>query len=190
MSSLEQKVEDLKLTVSDKVGRCLVFNLRNDTNARKKDADFAYGRYEPAYKETELLDIYQDLLSTQTQAPEPVESATNKFGGRMNDQTLVDSLIGRLDKRSPSEPGTSQSHVMDVDSQEPVARYRKVVSQLVTVLQDPDAATERHDPSSSENEAKQQILPSPLEWTALIRECVSTLWDDSPVDLFCSSRSA
>jgi hypothetical protein len=90
----------------------------------------------------ELLDIYQDLLSTQVQAPESVESAVDEFEEQANDRTLVHSLISRLNEHSPPEPGTSQSHAMSVDSQGPITRYRQTVSRLAAILQDPDTTTE------------------------------------------------
>ena len=184
MSFLEQKVEDLKLMVPGQVRRHLKYSLCSDANAPKDDADLAYGRYEPVYTEMELLDIYQDLLSTEVQGPEPVESATNGIKEKRNDRGLVHSLISRLNEHSPPEPGTSQSHATGIDSQGPVNRYRKTVSRLAAILQDSNAATELPGPSSSipspsESNAVQRILPSPLEWAAFIRECVSTLDDES-----------
>jgi len=175
MSFLEQKVEDLGLMIPDKVRQYPEFPLRNSANASKDDADLAYGRYEPVYTEMELLDIYKDLLDTKAQTPGSAESTTNEFGEQANDQTLVHSLISRLNKHSPPEPGTSQSHTMGVDLQGPVTDYRQIVSQLAAILQDPDTVTEHPDPSPSVGEVKQQILPSPLEWAAFIRECVSAL---------------
>ena len=182
MSFLEQKVGDLKIMVPDEVMRYLAFLSYNDTNTPKDDADLAYGRYEPVYTEMELLDIYQDLLSTQVQTPELVETATDEFKEQAKDKTLVHSLISRLNEHLPLEPGTSQSHTIGIDLQEPPTRYRKTVSQLAAILQDSDTATEHSDPPSSVGKMKQQILPSPLEWAAFIRECVSTFQVEIPMD--------
>ena len=179
MSFLEKKVEDLKLMVPGEVRWCLKSSFRDEANTPKGDADLAYGRYEPVYTEMELLDIYQDLLGTKASAPESVESAVDELEEQTNDRTSVYSLISRLDEHSPQEPGTSQSHAMGVDLQGPVTRYRQTVSRLTAILQDPNVTMERLDPSPSGNEGVQQILPSPLEWAAFIRECVSTLQDES-----------
>lgn len=175
MSFLEQKVEDLKLMVPDQVRRYLEFLLCNGANVPKDDADLAYGRYEPVYTEMQLLDIYQDLLSTNFQTPGSVESATDELEEQANDQKLLHSLVNRLNDHLPPEPGTSQSHTMDTSLQDPATRYRQTVFQLAAILQDPDTATEHPDPSPSPGRVKRQILPSPLEWAAFIRECVSTL---------------
>jgi hypothetical protein len=129
----------------------------------------------------ELLDIYQDLLNTQVQTPEPVESATDEFE-EANDRKLVHSLINRLNGHLPPEPGTSQSHTLGIDLQQSATGYRHAVSQLAVVLQDPDTVTVHPDPSPPVGGMKHQILPSPLEWAALIRECVSTLQVESPMD--------
>lgn len=182
MSPLEKMVEDLGLMIPDKVRRDLEFLFCNGANAPKDDADLAYGRYEPVYTEMELLDIYQDLLGTQAQTPGLVESTTNEFEEQANDQTLVHSLTSRLNNHSPPEPGTSQSHTMSIDLQGPVTHYRQTVSQLAAILQDSDTMTEHPDPSPSVGKVKQQILPSPLEWAAFIRECVSALQVGSPMD--------
>jgi hypothetical protein len=187
MNFLEQKVEDLKLMVPGEVRRYLESSLCNDANLPKDDADLAYGRYEPVYTEIELLDIYQDLLSTQAQATGSVESATDEFEERANDRALVHSLISRLNEHSPPEPGTSQSHATGADSQEPVTRHRQTVSRLAAMLQDPDTTTEHPDPPSSvpspsENKAIQRTILSPLEWAAFIRECVSRSQDEIAVD--------
>ena len=128
----------------------------------------------------ELLDIYQDLLSTQVQVPEPAESAAAEFEEQANDRTLVHSLVTRLNEHSPPEPGTSQSHAMSVDSEWPFTRCRQTVSRLAAIIQGPDTATEHPDPPSldpspSESEVVRRTLPSPLEWAAFVRECVSTL---------------
>jgi len=123
----------------------------------------------------ELLDIYQDLLSTQVQAPESVESAADEFEAQANDRTLVHSLLSRLNEHSPPEPGTSQSHAMGIGSQGSVTRYRQTVSRLAAILQDPDITTEHPDPSSPESKTIQRILPLLPEWAAFIRECVSGL---------------
>lgn len=183
MSFLEQKVEDLKLMVPGEVRRYLEFSLCNGANSPKDDADLAYGRYEPVYTEMELLDIYQDLLSTQVQAPEMMEPAADELEEQANDRALVHSLISRLNENSPPEPGTSQSHATDVDPQGPVTRYRQTVSRLAAILQGSDTTTEHPDASSSvpssESKAVQQVLPSPLEWAAFVRECVSTLRHES-----------
>jgi len=176
MSFLEKKVEDLKLMVPGEVRQYLELSF-SDADIPKDDSDLAYGRYEPVYTEMELLDIYQDILGTQAPVPEPVESAVDEFEEQANDRALVHSLISRLDEHSPPEPGTSQAHAMDVDSQGPVTRYRRTVSRLAAIIQDPDATMERPDPSPSESKGLRPILPSPLEWAAFIRECVSTLQD-------------
>jgi len=183
MGFLEQKVEDLKLMAPGQVRRDLKFSLCNDANAPKDDDDLAYGRYEPVYTEMELLDIYQDLLSTEVQAPESAESAANGIREKTNDRKLVHSLISRLNEHSPPEPGTSQSHATGVDLQGSVTRYRNTVSRLTAILQDSNTTAEFPDPSSSnpspsECNVIQRILPSPLEWTAFVRECVSTLEDE------------
>ena len=144
----------------------LRFSFCKGAHIQKDDSDLAYGRYEPAYTEIELLGIYKDLLSTQVQTPELMESAKNESKAQFDDQTLVHSLVCQLNKHSPLEPGTSQSHTIDVESQKSVTPYRQTVSRLAAVLQDQDNVTDK---------AKQQILPSPLEWAALIRQCVSVL---------------
>ncbi|KAF9649559.1 hypothetical protein BDM02DRAFT_3186192 [Thelephora ganbajun] len=157
MSLLEQKVEDLKLMVSD-----------------KDEADLAYG-YEPVYTEMELLDIYQDLLSTQIQAPESTESAADTFEEQADDRALVHSLISRVNEHAPSEPGTSQLHATCVDSQGPVSRYRQTISRLTAILQGPGITAGHPDPSPSVpsgRNAMQQVLPSPPERAAFIRECI------------------
>jgi len=123
----------------------------------------------------ELLDIYQDLLGTQAPAPEPVESTVDVFEEQANDRILVHSLISRLHKHSPQEPGTSQSHAMSLCSQGPVTRYQRTVSRLEAIIQAPGTTMEHPNPSPSESKGVQQVLPSPLEWAAFIRECVSTL---------------
>lgn len=176
MSFLEKKVEDLKLMVPGEVRRCCV-PFCDDTDIPKDESDLAYGRYEPVYTEMELLDIYQDLLGTHVPAPDPVESAVDEFEEQANDRTLVHSLISRLDEHPPPEPGTSQSHAMGVDSQEAVTRYRRTISRLEAIIQDPDTKIEHPHPSPSTSKVEQQTLPSPLEWAALIRECVGTLQD-------------
>jgi len=177
MSFLEKKVEDLKLMVPGEVRRYLEFSFCGGANIPKDDSDLAYGRYEPVYTEMELLDIYQDLLGTQVPAPEPVQSTVDDFEEQANDRTLVHSLISRLDEHSPPEPGTSRSHAMGVDSQAALTRYRRTVSRLSAIIQDPDTTMKHPDPSPSESEGVRQTLPSPLEWAAFIRECVSTLQD-------------
>ena len=68
---------------------------------------------------------------------------------------------------------------MDLDSRGLVTRYRRTVSRLAATLQDPDTLTERPHPSSSES--KTTTLPSPLEWAAFIRECVSTSQGENDV---------
>ena len=150
------------------------FSICKDAHIQKDNPDLAYGRYEPAYTEIELLSIYKDLLGIQVQTPKLMESAKNESKAQIDDQTLVHSLVCRLDKHSPLEPGTSQSHTMNVDSQKPVTCYRQTVSRLAAVLQDPDNVADSA-PSPLTDKAKQQILPSPREWTALIRQCVSVL---------------
>lgn len=125
----------------------------------------------------ELLNVYQDLLSTQIQAPESTGSTADEFKERADDGTLVNSLKTRLNEHSPPEPGTSESHAMGIDSQGSVTRYRRIVSQLAAILQELD--TEHPDPSSSITKANHRILPSPVEWVALIRECVSSFQDES-----------
>ena len=132
----------------------------------------------------QLLDIYQDLLSTRVQAPEPVESAADKFGEQANDRALVHSFISRLNEHSPPEPGTSQSHAMDVGSQEPVTNCRQAVSRLAAAFQDQDTTMEHPDHSSSnpsplKRKTMQPILPSSLERAAITRECVGTSQDKS-----------
>jgi len=179
MGFLEQKVEDLKPMVSGNVSGYLETSFRKDADTPKDDADPAYGRYEPVYTEMELLDVYQDLLSTQVQAPKSTGSTADEFEERVNDRKLLHSLISRLDEHSPPEPG--DPHAVEIDWQDLAIRYRKPVSQLAAILQNSDAMTEYPDPSSSTTKTKQQILPSPLEWEALIRECVSSLQDESSV---------
>ena len=179
MSFLEKKVEDLKLMVSGEVRWYLELSFCDDTHIQKDDADLAYGHYEPVYTEMELLDIYQDLLGTQVSAPESAETAVDQLEEQAKDRTLVFSLIRRLYEHSPPEPGTSQSHAMDVDSQGPITRYRQTVSRLTAIFQDPDATVEHPDHSPSESKGAQRIPPSPLEWAAFIRECVSTLQGES-----------
>ena len=120
----------------------------------------------------ELLDIYQDLLGTQAPTPESGESAVDEFEEQANDRTFVHSLVSRLDEHSP---GTSQSHAMGVDSQGPVTRFRQTVSRLAAIFQDLDTSMEHPDLPPLESKGIQRILPSPLEWAAFIRECVSTL---------------
>lgn len=166
--------------------------LCNNANALKDDASLTYSRYEPVYTETELLDIYQDILNTQVQVPDPTASVADEFEERTNDRTSVYSLIKRLDEHGPPEPGTSHSHASGVDLRGPMVRYRRAISQLAAMFgdKDNDTMTERPDPSSSQNAKERQILPSLLEWTALIRECVSTLDYMSLVHRFRFSRSA
>jgi hypothetical protein len=122
----------------------------------------------------ELLDIYQDLLDTQVRTHQSAESVTDEFEEQENDRTSVHSLIKRLDKHSPPEPGTSKSHADGLDLRGPDSRYRRAVSQLAAVLEDMDTTMENPDPSSS-LEMNHRILPSPLEWASFIRECVSPL---------------
>ena len=160
------------------------FSFCSGANIPKDDSDLAYGRYEPIYTEMELLDIYQDLLGTQVPAPEPVESAVDEFEEQANDRKLVASLISRLDGNSPPEPGTSQYHAMGVGSQEPITRYRRIVSRLAAIIQDPDITVEHPDPSPSKSKGAQRSLPSPSEWTAFVRECVSTSYNESPLTDF------
>jgi hypothetical protein len=144
-----------------------------DANTSKDDSDLTNNRYGPIYTERELLEIYQDLLDTQIQTYEPAESSIETFGERENERVSV-RLINRLDKFSPQEPGTSQSHATSADFQGSITRCRRVVSQLTAILEDKGIARENSSPSPSQHEVKQQALPSVLEWTAFIRECVST----------------
>lgn len=150
----------------------------------------SYNRYEPVYTETELLDVYQDLLNTQVQTPEPAASVVDEFEEGTNDRTSVHSLIKRLNEHLPPEPETSQSHKIGVHLREPMARYRWAISRVAALLEYKDIKTEHPDPSCSQNMAKQKMLPSPPEWAALIRECVSTLDDETSVHRFRFSRSA
>ncbi|KAF9784662.1 hypothetical protein BJ322DRAFT_1021370 [Thelephora terrestris] len=120
----------------------------------------------------ELLDIYQDLLNTQVRTHQSAESVTDEFEEQENDRTSVHSLIKRLDKHSPPEPGTSKSHADGLDLRGPDSRYRRVVSQLAAVLEDMNTTMENPDPSSSQLEMNHRILPSPLEWASLVRECI------------------
>lgn len=129
----------------------------------------------------ELLDIYQDLLTAHIQTPKSVEPAADELPDRANDRTLVQSLMERLMEHSPPEPGTSQSHATGAGLQESNAHYRRAVSQFAAVLENTHAAMQHHGPSSSQSAAEQQTLPSPLEWAAFTRECVSTLQHESHV---------
>lgn len=138
----------------------------------------------------ELLGIYQDLLDAQVQTPEPAVSVADELEERSSDRASVHSLIEQLDGSSPPEPGTSQSHIIGVGSRGPIAHYRRALSQVAVMLEGMDAAAEYLDPSPSKNMVKQQMLPSPSEWAALTRECVSTLDCESLVDRFRFSRSA
>lgn len=156
----------------------------------KDAADLTYSRYEPIYTEMELLDVYRDILNTQAQSPEPTTSVPDEFEVGKNDRTLVHSLIKRLDEHSPPETGTSQSHAIGVDLRGPVARCRRALSQVAAMIEYNDTTAENPFPSVSQNVVKQQVLPSPLEWVALIRECVSSLYYESPVHRFRFSRSA
>lgn len=154
--------------------------LRWSVDTPKDDVDLAYGRYRPVYTEMELLDIYQDLLNTQVQAPPPVEPSADEFEEQEDDRTSVHSLIERLNEYLPPEPGTSQSHAVGVDLQGDAVNYRRAVSQLATILEDTEPTVENPAPSSPQLRAGRQVLPSLLEWAALIRECVSVLPQNNP----------
>ena len=136
----------------------------------------------------ELLDIYQDILSTQVQTLGPVAPASNEFEEGVNDRASVRSLFNRLDAHSPPEPGTSQSHAIGADFRGPVSRYQLAISQVAAILEG-NSVTEHLDPSSSQNTTK-PILPSPLELAALVRECVSTSGYENTVHQFRFSRFA
>lgn len=138
----------------------------------------------------ELLDIYQNILSTQVQTPEPTTAVADEFEQKGNTRTLVHSLIKRLDGHSPPDPGTSQSHTVGVDSEGPIAHYRRALSRVAALLEHKDTTTEYPEPSSSQNVAKQRTLPSPPEWVALILECVSILNYKSSIHRSRFSRSA
>ena len=162
----------------------------DNTNTYKDDPHLTHGRHESVYTEMELLDIYQDILNIQAQAPGPVAPVADEFEERTNDRTSVHSLLDRLDANLPPEPGTSQSHAIGADLRGTMSRYQRAVSRVAVILEGKDNATGHPDPPSPQNTTNQQILLSPPELAALVRECVSTLGHESTGYRFGLSRSA
>lgn len=124
--------------------------------------------FQPTFSEVELLDVYQDLLDTI-----PIDSSTASVPQNTESQEDAGILLN-LAKRLLPSPEDTQAPALDSEFT-PITQFshplqslskphHMVISRLTEVYE-----------KSMEMAASPEVLPTPSEWSSLIRTCVSEI---------------